>query len=314
MRAFLRSLIYAFLRIVSKSEITTRIYFQILHLLLKRLPDNKFKSVISRSFLCAWPIIEWPQIEFSPREVDIAGSSLTIKLVPHPNELDFGSLILKTFTYEKGVFKYLEQHIKDYDAVIEIGANIGLYTICLAKWFARLGKPCNNIFSFEPSREAYLRLLRNLKLNRIKGVQTFNLAVGERDDFVSFYEPEGHLTNGSLYRDFAELFSASLSINKTFMISGNSLDGLIQDSHRVLLKINAEGAEYAILHSMKDFIIKRMPVIIIEVLSLYQNQLNQLDFLFSGQYSFFNITDRGLENHGRLIASDNFTYLLSPND
>jgi FkbM family methyltransferase len=287
-------------------------YFQILRLLLKSLPDNKFKSVILSLLLGSSSIVQWPQIELAPQEVDIAGTSLTIKLVPHLIEQDLGSLILKTFTYEKGVFEYLEQHIKDYDAVIEIGANVGLFTMCLAKWFARSGKPNNNIFSFEPSREAYLRLLRNLELNRIKEIQTFNLAVGERDDFVNFYEPAGHLTNGSLYRDFAEIFSASLSINKTFMINGNFLDGLVQDSQRILLKINAEGSEYTILQTMKDFIIKRMPAIIIEVLSLFQNQLNQLDFLFSGQYSFFNITDQGLQSRDRFIASNCYSYLLLP--
>jgi FkbM family methyltransferase len=308
MRAFLKFIIRVLHNILSKSALTTRIYFKTLNLLVKSLPDYKFKSII---FGCI-ARTKWPQIGLAAQKIRLAGSSLSIKIIPHLIEPDSAAIIFKTLKHEKGVFEYLEQHIKDYDAVIEIGANVGLFTISFAKWFTRWGKPENNIFSFEASRRTYLRLLRNLQLNKIKGAQTFNLAVGEKNDFVNFYEPAGHLTNSSLYRDFAEIFSTSLTINKTYMISGSLLEGLVRDSRRVLLKINAEGAEYAILQSMKDFIVKKTPAIIIEVLELYQNQLNQLEFLLSGQYSFFNITDQGLESRDRFVAGYHYSYLLLP--
>jgi FkbM family methyltransferase len=312
MRTALKFLIRLLHNIVSRSEITLKIYFRTLNLLLKNLPDNKLKWIVGCSLLYNHSKIPWSHIEFAPQKVRIAGSSLTIKLIPYLAERDLGTLVFKTLTYEKGVFAYLEQHIRDYDAVIEIGANTGLFTICLAQWFSRLGKPTNNIFSFEPSREAYWRLLKNLKLNKIEGVQAFNLAVGGRDEFADFYEPPDNLANGSLYHNFAELFSASPTVNKTFVVNGNLLERLVPDSPRILLKINAEGAECPVLESMKDFIAKRAPVIIMEVLPLYQNQLNQLDFLFSAQYSFFNFTNRGLESRDRFIASDFYTYLLLP--
>jgi FkbM family methyltransferase len=307
---FLKPFIFAFHDAISKSEKATQIYLNFLGLLLKHIPDNIGKSkVLNLLDDCRY---KWPQVEFAPQEVRIAGSSLTIKLIGYVPEPDFAALFFKTLTYEKGIILYLEQHIRDYDAIIEIGANIGLFTICFSKWFSRWGKSCNNIFSFEPSREAYLRLLKNLKLNGIEGVQTFNLAVARTHDFVNFYEPMGCLTNGSLYRDFAEIFTNLIRINKTIAISGNLLERLIENNPRILLKINAEGAESEILQSMKDFIIKRRPTIIVEVLPPYLDQLNQLDFLFSAQYSFFNITDKGLQRRDKFIASDFYNYLLFP--
>jgi FkbM family methyltransferase len=312
MRTFFKSLIRVFHIAVSKSEIAVKIYFRALNLLLKGLPDHKFKSMVIGYLLRNYARISWPQIGLAPQKVKVAGSSLEIKLIPHLLEEDLGSLIFKTLSYKKGTFAYLEEHIGDYDAVIEIGANVGLFTICLSKWFSRLGKLSSNIFAFEPSRDVYLRLLKNLKLNGIEGAQTFNLAVGAADGFVDFYEPADCLTNGSLDRDFAALFSTSLNINKTFVVSGHFLEQLVKDSSRVLIIIDAEGAEYAILESMKEFIAKRAPAIIMEALELYQGRLNQLDFLFSGQYSFFNITDTGLQGSDKFMPSKFYNYLLLP--
>lgn len=294
--------------LLSKSALATRIYFKILNLLFKRLPDCDLKF----RFLSFHSWVKWPQIAFAPQTFRLAGSSLTMKVIPYLLEPDTAALIFKTWTYEKGVCEYLEQHVNDYDAVIEIGANVGLFTISFAKWFIRHGKSVNNIFAFEASRQAYSRLLRNLEVNGISDVQTFNFAVGDKSGFVDFYEPAGHLTNGSLYRDFAGIFSPALCVNKAVMLSGDCLAGLVRDSRSVLLKINAEGSEYAILQSMKDFIVQKKPAIILEVLELYQDQLNRLGFLFSGEYSFFNLTDRGLERRERFIAGYHYSYLLLP--
>ena len=308
MRAFLKIILRFLHNFISKSALATRVYFKALNLLLKRLPDCELKF----RFLAFHAWVKWPQIAFAPQRIRPAGSSLSIKIIPYLLEPDAAALIFKTWTYEKGAFVYLEEHIEDYDAVIEIGANVGLFTVSFAKWFTRCGKSGNNIFAFEASRQAYSRLLRNLEANAIKDIQIFNLAVGDKNGFVNFYEPAGHLTNGSLYRDFVETFSQALSVNKTLMLSGDFVAGLAGESRRVLLKINAEGSEYAILQSMRDFIIQRKPTIILEVLERYQDELNRLDFLFSGRYSFFNLTDHGLESRDRFVAGYHYSYLLLP--
>jgi hypothetical protein len=47
--------------------------------------------------------------------------------------------------------------------------------------------------------------------------------VSDETGFSSFYEPEGHLTNGSLGRGFAEHFSQTVRDSMVVTLAGSSL-------------------------------------------------------------------------------------------
>ena len=63
------------------------------------------------------------------------------------------------------------------------------------------------VVAFEPSQEAYRRLLINLAANDARAVRTFNAAVARDAGFRTFFEPRNHLTNGSFHKEFSQIFS-----------------------------------------------------------------------------------------------------------
>ena len=59
--------------------------------------------------------------------------------------------------HEPEVFAFLLKKMAGYDTVVEIGANVGLYTIFFSKLLPRPDdRP--RILSFEPSRRAFAEL------------------------------------------------------------------------------------------------------------------------------------------------------------
>lgn len=298
---------FFFHRTVSKSYFISRLYVETLGYVLRILPNRIFKKRAINSINSA----RWPDMDLLPRSVRV-GSGTTIKIIPHFHQFDFESVVSSQLSYEKEIFDYLEGCLSNYDAIIEIGANVGVFSIFFSRLFRKHGKKLSDIFIFEPSVEAYRRLLKNIKINRVSGIQIFNCAVGEVTGLQDFFEPEGHLMNGTMHRDFAEIFSVPIRSSKVFTLNGGLLENLIDEDKRLLIKIDTEGSETAIIKSMKTLIETRRPALLVEVLPDYEDDLNGLEFLFGLGYKFFNITDKGLVKHQKFNASRFRDYILLP--
>src|SRR5205823_2649342 len=110
-----------------------------------------------------------------------------------------------------------------YDLIIEIGANIGIYSVFLDSLTKIPESKLTRIIAFEPSPEAFRRLLENLRANRTKHVTAMQAAIGEASGIQAFFEPAGHLTNGSFLRKFAALFSESIARMEVMVIAAAEL-------------------------------------------------------------------------------------------
>ena len=151
--------------------------------------------------------IDWPEIAFAPRSA-LVGVRTEIRLIPHLGEFDQAVLFKKRLDYETPVFCWLERNAVDYDLVIEIGANIGVYSVFLdALIKSRPDSRLKRVIAFEPALGPFGRLLDNLKVNETHFVLPFRAAIANTTAFRSFFEPKDHLTNGSLVAQFASIFS-----------------------------------------------------------------------------------------------------------
>ncbi|KYC36875.1 hypothetical protein WA1_45275 [Scytonema hofmannii PCC 7110] len=291
-------------------------YISLLSLLFREIPiPDKLKQKVTQRILNSINSINWLNVELKPLTVELGSNKTQFKIIPHFHEFDFEAVFNKSISYEREVISCLELYLSKYNTIIEIGANVGVFSIFFNSYFQdKKMKP--DIFVFEPSREAYLRLLKNINLNSncVKNIHVFNCAISDEFGFCDFFEPKDHLTNGSLNYDFAKVFSTSISISKMLAIDGKSLTFLLKPKERTLMKIDTEGAEYPILLSLKDILLHYQVDLVIEVLSNYQDKLNSLDFLFDKGYLFFNITDRGLVKQDKFVANNRFRdyLLLSP--
>jgi len=68
----------------------------------------------------------------------------------------------------------------DYVA-IDIGANIGLYSVYLS-----MNNPAGRIYAFEPNGSIIARLKRNLSLNKVKNVEIIEAALWSKNSELAF--------------------------------------------------------------------------------------------------------------------------------
>jgi FkbM family methyltransferase len=245
----------------------------------------------------------WPQVQLPARAVHVGGG-VTVDLVPHVGEFDFLALFTRDLGYEVELFEALAQRVPQFDAIVEIGANVGVFTAFFACARRDASVP---IFAFEPSAEAHRRLVVNA---RGAGVHAIPAAVSDRAGLLEFFEPEGHLTNGSLLQDFAAHFSSTL--RHALVPSVDGVAHLVGSHQRVLVKIDVEGAEAQVLRALEPFLRQKRPTLVIEVLSAFQAELNALPVL-RDLYEFWHVTKHGLVLRDSLEATDDARdYILLP--
>jgi FkbM family methyltransferase len=189
----------------------------------------------------------------------------------------------------------------DYDLVIEIGANVGVYSV----FFDALIKKhpdsrLKRIIAFEPAYEPFRRLLENIAVNKADLVTPFRAGIGDTSGFEAFFEPRGHLTNGSFNREFARIFTNEIDESVVLTCRAEELAYFFRDDPRVLLKIDVEGYEPTLIMAMQGVIGKYHPDLLIEVLPGTAGVLNDAEFLLG--YERFLITPAGLEGREDVVA------------
>jgi FkbM family methyltransferase len=93
-----------------------------------------------------------------------------------PNDL-IGRQIFYAGVWEPAVAKHFYDSLRPEERVLDIGANIGQYTVLAA---SRVG-PKGRVFSVEPSDAVRELLVRNVCENRLQNVEILPLAAWDRD-------------------------------------------------------------------------------------------------------------------------------------
>lgn len=223
-------------------------------------------------------------------------------LIPHWNEFDQEALFLNTLEYEEPVFRWLEDNVADsYDLILEVGANAGLYSVFFDALFKKSSRAGKRIVSFEPAPEAYRRLIANLAANQANHVNAYQAAIGETSGLQAFYEPVGHLTNGSLLRDFSEIFTPEVDETVAVVLAAPELGRWLTIADRALIKIDVEGFEPELLTALGPLLERHRPDLLIEVLPFTLDKLNADPKLAT--YDKYLIMPGGLEKAATFRAS-----------
>jgi FkbM family methyltransferase len=90
-----------------------------------------------------------------------------------------GSRLFYFGDYESDDIKKCLQFLKKDAVFLDIGANIGFYSLSAAKHGAK-------VYAIEPNAQAYSQLKNNIQLNPDLNIQAFNFACADRDGEVSF--------------------------------------------------------------------------------------------------------------------------------
>jgi len=138
------------------------------------------------------------------------------------------------------VYHLDELEFQPGDVVIDIGAHVGVVSCYLAKKW-----PGITVYAFEPVDANYQRLTRNIRANGLTNVGAFHMAVtADGRDIVLSGDPHTNTGHYSAYAEAGPVSLVSPSRALTDVLRGT-------DTRRVaLLKLDCEGAEYEILHSL----------------------------------------------------------------
>jgi FkbM family methyltransferase len=246
----------------------------------------------------------WPQMQFSPKIVSVA-SNVKISLIPHLGEFDQAALFVKALDYEAPVFEWLAANVPvKYDLIIEIGANVGVYTVFLDTLTRLPESKLSKIVAFEPSPEAFRRLVRNLEANKAQHVYALQAAIALTSGLKTLFEPAGHLTNGSFVREFAELFSASIMQTEVVIVAAEELERFLSKARKALIKIDVEGFEPVLVASLTKLIKKYELDLLLEVLPETAEELEEVAALEG--YRKFLITDGELRESQSLFACPSY--------
>ena len=173
-------------------------------------------------------------------------------IVSNPNELS----IYQSLDGEKSFLQKFLNRINDKTVFYDVGANIGMYSLCAAKYKV---SP-RFIYSWEPEPFNFKRLKENIDLNGIKNITAFPIALGSENTVLGLRtdakEP------GSLTPSFTRESSGSVSVQ---VARGDDWVSEKKLQLPSIMKIDVEGYEFNVLKSFKKTIIKSKPIIFLEI-------------------------------------------------
>jgi len=204
------------------------------------------------------------------------------KFLVRKGTLDFQ---FANYAYEWGVKKFVYKHIDDYNVFLDIGANIGTYSILFAK------KGLKG-YAFEPVNSNFDALTTNLRLNDIEGkVKAFPIALGEKKGKANFtFDPintgASHLTDNS---GFLEETENPEFVDVDVVPLDDVLDKLdIKKNDKIFIKIDVEGMEENVIKGAQGFI-KSHPNLLFVIESIHSGK-EELDKLLNS-FGEFEILD-----------------------
>ena len=131
--------------------------------------------------------------------------------------------------YDDYIFRFLLPRLRTFERALDIGANIGIYTVFLAQHVPQID-------AFEPEPSVVPRLLRNLELNGLGNVTIHECCIGMNTAEVPFVR--SHRRNQGVGRMAVE---QSVGWSRPCTSLDEFLGGSIHES--CFMKIDIEGAE-----------------------------------------------------------------------
>jgi len=147
--------------------------------------------------------------------------------------------------HEKFETDLVKQEIKKGDVVIDIGANIGYYTLIFAKLVGDTGK----VFAFEPDPTNFELLRKNIEANGYKNVMLNQKALSDKEGKVALtlikQNTAGH-----------HISSAQQAPKNSIQVDTITADDYFKNfDHKIdFIKMDVEGAESKVLNGMTNLL------------------------------------------------------------
>ena len=158
--------------------------------------------------------------------------------------------------YEPYETKLILGQTKKGDVVVDVGANIGYYTILLADKVGKTGK----VYAFEPDKINFEILKKNIEANNLNNVVAVNAAAGSKNETNILYRSKENLGDHKLYDNF-QFSKSNFQKEKVKIIK---LDDYLKNIKINLMKIDTQGWEPEVIAGAKGLIEENKPVMFLE--------------------------------------------------
>ena len=147
----------------------------------------------------------------------------------------------------------LPQFVRRGDWVLDIGANVGYYTMRFSELAGQEGR----VFAFEPITATCEILSFMVRFSRHPNVTVINAAVSDKTELLRF-----SITNNR--HGLPDYFTARATDDGTYAAFATTIDSLSLPQRVAFVKIDTEGAEKSVLRGMQALLERDHPVLVIE--------------------------------------------------
>jgi FkbM family methyltransferase len=167
--------------------------------------------------------------------------------------------------YERGESIMMEKLMSNSKIFFDIGANIGWYSINMG-----VIKRDIKVYAFEPIKKTYDMLCKNIRLNSMMNINTYNFGFSDKKGTFPFYyypEGSGNASSANLTgRNDVEIFTCKLDTLDEFI----TLENLKVD----FIKCDVEGAELLVFKGGIKTIRSNKPIVFSEILRKWTSKFN----------------------------------------
>ena len=144
------------------------------------------------------------------------------------------------------------------DTFLDVGANHGSYSLMAAP-AVRGGR----VLAFEPQPRLASLLRASFGANRFRHASVYEVACADREGEATFYVPRAMSGIGGLYEGFSggrDRRRLTVRLRRLDdLLAGETIPG------RVVMKLDVEGSELAVLRGAEAFLRDRLPLVLMEL-------------------------------------------------
>jgi FkbM family methyltransferase len=176
------------------------------------------------------------------KRIDVAGVEMLFTLQDAQSRIFFNHPFFLGELYEREVTHHLVNRLKESKCFVDVGANMGFYSVLAGKILSSRG---GVVHAIEMDAENVNRIRANLRLNGLRNVTIHEIALGDHHGTVEYYRC------GS-FRNTLEVLSNDQERYEKVSVPMTTLDSLLAELEIKpdVIKIDVEGAEYLVLGGM----------------------------------------------------------------
>lgn len=253
-------------------------------LILGRDPENE--SVVAAKMECAGPSDLSGQLlycdEFISKQPSFMPPLNRWVMIEHPcgfriwvNLSDTAiSWPIMRHDFELPEITFLTNHIGAGDTVIDIGANIGFYSLISAN----IVGPSGRVIGFEPMPFLHHHAAKSAQENAFQHCILHNVALGIETGSAQLVYAPGSPNWGGAFLSFD---GSVLPDHACETVRVHRLSEYLEGVRPNLVKIDIEGGEYLVMSEAKDIIAATKPIILSEI---HSAQLRRVSGVSSAEY------------------------------